>query len=134
MLPTLNSFPQKINNQPQTYMAYIISRITETCEWIQRIRYEKLQKKQALKNCPSKTEAHSTLAINWCLEPFDCTHLQWFYEENIHNNIFHDKVFNDLYRVKLDWKYELPVASPDLQKDFYNFWNAGEIRTAESPR
>lgn len=54
MLPTLNSFPEKINKEPHTYMAYIIPRITETCEWIQRVQYKKLQKEQALKKCPKQ--------------------------------------------------------------------------------
>lgn len=105
MLPTLNGFLQKINKQPQTYMAYIVSTITETCEWIQRIQYEKLQKKQALKNYPKQ---------NW--SPFYFgnllvfrtiwlhTLLKQFYEKNIQNNILHCKVFNWLRQSKTGLK------------------------------
>lgn len=99
--------------------------------------YEKLHKKNQAKATLSKTEAHSTLAINRCLETFNCIHLQWFYEKKKNQTktrslYFTVNYFIDLYRVKLGWKYELSVASFDLQKKFKNFGNAGEIRTAKS--
>lgn len=134
MLPTLNSFLEKIKKPTNLYGLYYIKdhwnmwMNTDSTIWItsEKTNSEKL---------PS---AKLKSIIFW--QPTDVwnhltAHIWSNFMEKIYRIIYFTiKYLIDLYRAKLDWKYELSDASSDLQKNFYSFWNGGGIGTAESAR